>query len=404
MTRRLWRPLSVGILAASFLITIPVSANAEDNGASSSELAGSVNDGLLDLVAGSSQWEGSSDLTLQGLLSSANLLDSSSTSGSGSTLPDSLLSSESGYPLPTVDNIDEVKIVKKEVENRADRREKWSIASPSMKRVVDVQIVRPADPNAPAPMLYLLDGIGGNKNSSGWVNTGAVKNVFANENATVVMPLGAAASLYTDWDKDDPALGTIKWETFITKELAPLLESDPSLHFNDKRGIGGLSMGASGAVRMANNNPDFFNAAIGISGCYSTMDAIGKQTVNLIVGSRGGNVENMWGPVGSEKWNAQDVNQNPQGIKDMAVYLSAASGAAGDVDIKDYEGEPFYNMVAGLYLERGAHECTKNLEESLSEAGAPDTTVSYLDTGMHNWRNYEAQLQPAWDDVKHALD
>lgn len=289
------------------------------------------------------------------------------------------------------------------VEDVDQRREKWSIASPSMKRVVDVQIVRPVDPSARAPMLYLLDGIGGNKDSSGWVNTGAVNEVFHDQNATVVMPLGAAASLYTDWDKDDPALGKIKWETFITKELAPLLESDTSLNFNGKRGIGGLSMGASGAVRMANNNSELFDATIGISGCYSTTDTIGKQTINLIVGSRGGNVENMWGSVGSKKWNSQDVNQNPHGIKDMAVFLSAANGSAGEIDIKDYAGDPFYNMVAGLYLERGAYECTQSLEKSLENAGASDTTVSYLDSGMHNWRNYEAQLQPAWDAVKHAL-
>lgn len=400
MAHRFWRTLSVGMLSASFLINFPVSANAQDRSDASSEFAGSANDALLDFIAGSSQQTGSTDLALQGLLSSASFMGSSSSS---SGFPDPLLSSESGYPLPIDESIDKVELREVKVENAAERREKWSIASPSMKRVVDVQIVRPANPQAQAPMLYLLDGIGGNKTSSGWINTGAVKDVFGAEDVTVVMPLGAAASLYTDWANADPALGTIKWETFITKELAPLLEADPSLNFNGKRGIGGLSMGASGAVRMANNNPEIFSAAIGISGCYSTSDRIGKQMINLIVGTRGGNVENMWGPVGSEKWNSQDVVQNPEGLRNTAVFLSAANGSAGDIDINDYADQPFYNMLNGLFLERGSYECTQDLDSSLSEAGASDVTVSYLDSGMHNWSNYEAQLQPGWDAVKHAL-
>ena len=323
------------------------------------------------------------DLTggsVEGLLSSMSLIGSSQLPLGGP-----LLSSDSNYPLETDPSITEARIVEKRDLNGL-RLEKWSVASPSMQRNVEVQIMKAAESDSPAPMLYMLDGIGGNKNSSGWINGGEGPKVFADENVTVVMPLGAASSMYSDWLEEDPALGRIKWETFIVEELAPLLEAEEELNFNGHRGIGGLSMGATGAVHLANSNPDFFDGVIGISGCYSTLDPIGQTTVSLIVNSRGGNVENMWGPTGSETWKAHDVTSNPE-----------------DIDLADSEEEPFYNLLAGVVLERGSLSCTEALDESMSRAGMTHQVVDYKDSGTHNWRNFNPQLQPGWDAIKHAL-
>src|SRR5699024_11720360 len=58
-------------------------------------------------------------------------------------------------------------------------------------------------------------------------------------------------SMWQDWDNDDPVLGRHQWDTFLTEELAPIVEE--GVFHNGKRGLIGLSMGASGAVMMANN-------------------------------------------------------------------------------------------------------------------------------------------------------
>lgn len=388
MSRTPWRIALSGAALTTLLAAAPAVA-AEDS---------STNQLLQELVSSSSQAPGSTGSAIDATLSSMDALGSSELSFEGP-----LLSSEADYPLETDPSISEVELLDVEADDRAERLERWHVASPAMERVVEVQVLRSAEPEAPAPMLYLLDGIGGNETSSGWINHGAGPEVFAEENVTVVMPLGAAASMYSDWEEYDPALGQIKWETFITEELAPLLESREELNFNGQRGIGGLSMGATGAVHLANSNPELFDGVIGISGCYSTMDDIGRTTTQLIVGSRGGDLENMWGPYGSETWREHDVTLDPSGLRDMAVYLSAANGAVGPADREHYADGPFYNMVAGVVLERGSWDCTRNLEDAMESRGMTHQVVDYQEAGLHNWINYSRQLQPGWEAIKHAL-
>lgn len=389
MRKPVFRALIAGAITLS--LTTPAAV------AQSSGSFGSSDISSQDLIAFSSENPDVSGSSLDGLLSSMSLLGSSQ-----APLPGALLSSDDDYPFATDPTITDAEIVDKQLASGL-RLERWTIASPSMQRNVDVQIMRSADAGAPAPLLYLLDGIGGSKSTSGWINQGQAPEVFADENVTVVMPLGAAASMYSDWLEEDPALGRIMWETFITEELAPLLEAEKELNFNGHRGIGGLSMGATGAVHLANSNPDFFDAVIGISGCYSTLDRIGQATVSLIVKSRGGDMENMWGPFGSETWQDHDVVSNPEGLRDMAVYLSAANGVVDEIDQEEFADKPFYDLLAGTVLERGALSCTEDLDDAMEDAGMDHQVVDYKGAGVHNWRNFGGQLQPGWDAVRDSL-
>ncbi len=336
-------------------------------------------------------------------LSTEVLLDSMTELGFDTRpFPERFVGYSKNYPITTDPSITETAIVEKREEG--PRLERWIIASPAMQRNVEVQIMRAADPNAPAPLLYMLDGVDGSANS-GWVRNGAAEQVWAEENVTVVMPTQALASMYSDWVSDDPALGRHQWETFITEELDPLLSTQEELNFNGKRGIGGLSMGAAGAVHIANAHPELFDATIGISSCYSTMDATGRQMAHAVVGRNGGDVENMWGPFGSEEWKRHDVVANPEGLRDMAVYLSAANGVfrEGDADSYAYYGGTNMVLALGVILEQGSLSCTQNLEQAMIDRGMDHQVVEYQETGAHNWPLFNRQLQPAWDAIKHAL-
>jgi len=401
MTRNHRLLLTVALSTAIALPATPALAQS-DSGTSSP--GGSADSLGRDLVVHSSQNPTSSGSSIDATLSSLRAIGSSQV-----PLSDPLLSSNEGYPLPTDPTITQARIVAKEVEADnlqvnpgEDRVQRWTVASPSMQRHVSVEIMKPADPAAPAPMLYLLDGVDAPK-LSGWIGIGGAQKVLGDENVTVVVPTQAPGSWYSDWNKPDPALGVNMWETFLTTELAPLLEADSELNFNGHRGIGGLSMGASGAVHLANANPELFDAAIGISGCYSPTSTIGRQITSIVTESRGGDVDNMWGEFGSEAWVAHDTVRNPEGLRDMAVYLSAANGTVTDQDLPSYGGDPFFNLAAGSGLERGVLTCTEDLERAMVDRGMTHQVINYKGDGVHNWRNFNEELAPAWETIRPAL-
>lgn len=275
--------------------------------------------------------------------------------------------------------------------------ERWEVASPSMGRNVQLQ-VRPAPNRAveEAPVLFLLDGVNAWARS-GWVTRGA-HETLADENVTLIMPVEARASFYIDWQEDDPALGRNKWDTFLTKELPPLLEAEEDLNVNGNYGIGGVSMGATGAVALANANPDLFQATFGISGCYSTESPAGHQTARLTVESRGGDLDNMLGPVGSDTRQRYNVVDNPEGLRDQAVYLSAAGGGYADGT------EPGGSSDAlGIALEQGTYVCTEELDEAMKDRGMNHQQVVLDEAGLHNWDYFDTHLIPAWDHIEPAL-
>ena len=406
-TRRTLRTATAATLAASLLSITPALAQDTDTdttaggSSSSSGKSGATGSPGLDsflrsLVVNSSQSSvATSGSSLEALLSSLRLAGSSEF-----RLSSDLVSVNPGYPKPIDESITTAEVISRVPES--DRVERWTIASPTMARNVEVQVMLPTDASTPAPMLYLLDGVEAGRVSE-WLGPGEAETFFADENVTLVMPTEAMASMYSDWIADDPVLGRNMWETFITEELAPLLEAEEDLNFNGRRGIGGLSMGATGAVHLANTNPDMFDGVFGISGCYSTMSNVGRQTAHITVASRGGTLENMWGPFGSEQWLRHDVSRNPEGLRNMAVYLSAANGRLTAEEQAFYEGYEVTTMAVGGLLEAGVLSCTRELDNAMKDAGMTHHKVNYKDAGAHNWIQFNQELQPAWDHIKPAL-
>lgn len=401
MPKKITRPLLALAVASALTASTASPASALSD---SDVLApgGSVDEVMRDLIIGSSQNPGSSGLLLDATLGSLDLVGSSEVPLSGP-----LLSSDDRYPLDTEPSITTARIVDRQAEPERyqvapgeKRVQRWTVASPAMQRNVSVEVMLAPDPERAAPILYLLDGIDAPRRS-GWIGIGGAQEVLGRENVHVVIPTEAPGSWYSDWVSEDPALGLNMWETFITDELNPLLEKE--LNFNGRRGIGGLSMGASGAVHLANSNPELFDAVFGISGCYSPVSPMGRQIVNIVTGSRGGNVENMWGPFGSDEWKNHDVVADPEGLRDQAVYLSAANGTINEEDYARYEGNPFFDMAAGTFLERGVLSCTEELDRAMTARGMDHHRVDYKGEGVHNWANFNAQLAPAWEHILPAL-
>ena len=404
-TRRTLRTATAATLAASLLSITPALAQDTDTdttaggSSSSSGKSGATGSPGLDsflrsLVVNSSQSSvATSGSSLEALLSSLRLAGSSEF-----RLSSDLVSVNPGYPKPIDESITTAEVISRVPES--DRVERWTIASPTMARNVEVQVMLPTDASTPAPMLYLLDGVEAGRVSE-WLGPGEAETFFADENVTLVMPTQAQASMYADWQRDDPTLGRHQWETFITSELAPLLEAEPELNFNGHRGIGGLSMGATGAIHIANQHPELFDAAFGLSGCYSTLDPLGRQNAHLTVTTRGGDLDNLYGPDGSDAWRYHDTVSDPSGLRDQRVYLSAATGAFAADDVANYADGDWFDMSSGAVLERSSLDCTRLLDDALGDA--PGLRVDYSETGTHDWHTFNKQLPAAWEHIRPAL-
>lgn len=278
------------------------------------------------------------------------------------------------------------------------RFERWWVASESMNRVLPVEIWRPAS-TAPAPMLYLLDGVD-SPSPSGWLLPGGVDRVFAGEHVTLVMPARADGSLHADWQQDDPVLSRNKWQTFLTEELPPLLESG-AIPFNGKRGMAGLSMGAASAVTIAERRPDLYQAVGAIAGCYTARDDLGFILAKIVAETRGGDIANMWGPRTDPAYLANDGLLNADQLEGKALYFATATGMP-DATEWDRNGRDLLRFTQGAGLEIATHACTVEMDRRLDELGI-DARIDYLPTGLHNWDNFGRFVAPMRDTLMPAL-
>lgn len=286
-------------------------------------------------------------------------------------------------------------------EPRRDRAEQWIVTSESMQREVRLEVYHAPEDVERAPIVYFLPGVGGEAPSFYRGVFGFDNEVALDRPVTVIAPTGAPSSMWVDWQTDDPVLGPNNWETFLTAELPGLLDDRDSIRHNGHYGAMGLSMGGGPAVHLVNRHPEMFQAGAGISSCYSSQDPIGYQYNRLTVEAVGGDVENMWGPRGGERWDYHDTLSDPSGLRDKRVYLSAATGFIGSTDLHVFGSEEMI-MIDGHLLERGAYECTVAFEQTLRDEGV-EHRVDYEPFGIHNWPVFGPPLAPAMDYMMPAL-
>ncbi len=264
------------------------------------------------------------------------------------------------------------------------------VYSPAMGRVVTNRVLRAE--HAPAPTLYLLTGIGGGVDGISWWADTDVRKFFAGKHVNVVMPIGGAFSLYTDWQTDDPVLGRNRWQTYFTRELPAVVDS--YLGTTGRNAVAGVSASAGSAVDLAIQAPDRYQAVAAYSGCPWAADAAGVAFIGAQVIRGGGNPLNMWGLPGNASWHAHDAFAHAAALTGKAIYLSAASGIPGRIDDGGWPFPP---------VETVADLCTTAFAVRLSQLHIPATHIAHAQ-GSHTWGLFETDLHNSWPLLSRAID
>lgn len=281
------------------------------------------------------------------------------------------------------------------------------VYSAAMNRRIPVIVLKPRDDSKPRPVLYLLNGAGGGEDSATWADKTDYENFFSTKDVYVVTPIGGAFSYYTDWQRDDPVLGRNKWQTFLTKELPPLLKDQ--FKTSGANAVAGISMAGTSVMNLAISAPKFYRSVAAYSGCARTSDPLGQAYIQMVVGDRGrGNVVNMWGPVGGPGWMANDPYQNAPRLRGTKIYMTTGTGIPGRNDtmgakLVDNNPVALANQVlVGGLIESAVNLCTQQMAQRLAQLHIP-AKVYTRPNGTHSWTYWEEDLKRTWPMIARDL-
>ncbi|RPA02620.1 esterase family protein [Gordonia sp. OPL2] len=277
------------------------------------------------------------------------------------------------------------------------------VYSAAMRKMIPITVLRPRDASKPRPTFYLLNGAGGGEDSATWAAKTDYVKFFADKNVNVVTPIGGAFSYYTDWQRDDPVLGRNKWQTFLTKELPPLI--DKEFDTTKVNAIAGISMAGTSVLNLAIAAPHLYKSVAAYSGCARTSDPVGQAYIRMVVADRGqGSLDNMWGPVGGAGWRQNDPFVNAAKLRSTKVYMTTGTGLPGPYDRPEarlIQGNPLTlanQVVLGGIIEAAVNQCTQQMAQRMRSLRVPMTMLS-RPNGTHSWEYWESDLRRTWPKI-----
>ncbi len=279
------------------------------------------------------------------------------------------------------------------VEGRKVLADVWS---PAMNKAVPTFVLLPARP-APAPLLLLLNGVGGGEDHVGWAYHTDYQDFFADKHVLVASPEGGRFSLYTDWQRPDPVLGVNRWHTFLDSELPAALAGAWGL--NGTRGVIGVSMSGGPALTLAATGRHHYAAAASLSGFPEVSTPLGRAAMTAMVARGGGNVHNAWGAPGDPAWLHNDPSHDVERLRGTALYLASAPGNPGP---DEAAGSGSATLAIGAPTELAADLGTRHMAAALRAGGVPFTYDRYS-SGAHTFGLFSRELRDSWRVVGPAL-
>lgn len=239
--------------------------------------------------------------------------------------------------------------------------------------------------------VVMLDGLRATNDVSGWEHQTNVQNLV-NSGVNVVMPVGGAASFYSDWNAPSNFNGqnyTYKWNCVIANTLPKALYAKGMVP-GGKLAIAGISMGGNAALVVAANNKQYYSHAFSMSG-YLNLSAPGmKSAIRVaLLDADGGpwNSDSMWGPPWSTRWYDNDPFVQITKMHGLKVRVASGSGMLG----KYNAGQGPVEIVQGVPLEVLSLAQTRAFEVQ-AFVNRVQLTTDYPNTGTHMWGYWQDMM------------
>lgn len=289
------------------------------------------------------------------------------------------------------------------IEWLTNRRVAVFIRSAAMpEQLMQVQILLARDwhsnPQAKFPEVWALDGLRARDDENGWTIETNIEQFYADKNVNVILPVGGESSFYSDWQRPNNGKN-YKWETFLTKELVPVLTNE--FRSNNSRAVVGISMGGTAAINLAERNPHLFKFVGSFSGYLDTTTTGMPTAIKAAQMDAGGyDSEAMWGPAGSQDWIDHDPKLGIEALKDMTVYVSSGSGR-DDFGNPESVAKGAANP-AGVGLEVISRLSTQTFVDYASRTPVKPV-VKFRPSGVHSWEYWQFEMTQAWPYIANAL-
>jgi S-formylglutathione hydrolase FrmB len=166
-----------------------------------------------------------------------------------------------------------------------------SISSNAMHKDLKCVVIKPATykkKNNRYPVVYLLHGYGGWY--SNWIIRAPELKDYADEYSMIIVcPDGGNSS----WYFDSPIDSTMKYETYIGKEVPDYIDAHyRTIKDRKARAITGLSMGGHGALFLAFRHAETFGACGSMSGVVDLSFTKNKYDLSKRIGDTLQNADN----------------------------------------------------------------------------------------------------------------
>lgn len=190
------------------------------------------------------------------------------------------------------------------------------IKSVQLKKISKVVVIRPTtaqNDKETFPVIYLLHGHGGDY--AQWPTTAPQLSQTADALKVIfICPDGGFGS----WYFDSPMDSSIRYESYITKELVPYIDAHfPTKPLPQFRAITGLSMGGHGALYLAIRHPHLFGAAGSTSGGVDFTPFPDSWDIKKALGNYADN---------KESWEEHTVLHQVAGLKNNTLSIMIDCG------------------------------------------------------------------------------